>query len=104
MQNKGFYVIKNDKGQFLQIVNSGSTIALDGSAATVRWTSRRALASEWHRGMPDYVRLTKLDADGRVVFDAAWVVGLHVALRLLEMHGGHLSWRRKREAKLQIAA
>ncbi len=84
MNIPGYYVIKNDKGEYLQIIKAGTYGRPQdgfGLCAEVRWTKRKALRAQWRSAdaVNHQVVIMKLNDNGRAVFSSGWCVGLEAA-------------------------
>jgi hypothetical protein len=95
MNIPGYHVIKNDKGEYLQIIKAGTYGRPQdglGLCAEVRWTKRKALRAQWRSAdaVNHQVVIMKLNDDGKAVFSGGWCVGLEAAAYLMNKHGGHL--------------
>lgn len=81
VDGQDYYVIKNEAGEYLRIVDSRR----QAEEAIVAWGERLS-AAQWYRAMPDRVHV--FDAFGKFLY--GWCVGLDAAQTIMGMHGGHL--------------
>ncbi len=78
VDGENYYVIKNDSGLYLRIVENRDPVRAE-------W-GRKRCAAQWYKSWPDRVHVF----DERGNFRYGWMVGLTAALPLLEEYGGYL--------------